>query len=288
MSKIVYRGKKAPETALSDGAEAEEQSESVKPVEDSPAAEAESEKAAEAVEAEALTAKKPARTRSAKPKPATESTVEDKAEAVTEEKPAEDTAEAVETAESADAPKPVKAKRKKTAEELSDKAEQEIAATAEVIDGGESAEASVNTEAPEGETEPPQETFDKAKIVKYFKRHPKMTINTKVDRFTPELNEGLSPEQVETRFKQYLFNDTNKKYSKSYASIFIGNICTFFNLRHNELLRYRHYRREYRHRYRTGNPFQARHRQAVHNGDGDNESPTGRRGFGNSYHRGCA
>ena len=287
MSKIVYRGKKAPETALSDGAEAEEQSESVKPVEDSPAAEAESEKAAEAVEAEALTAKKPARTRSAKPKPATESTVEDKAEAVTEEKPAEDTAEAVETAESADAPKPVKAKRKKTAEELSDKAEQEIAATAEVIDGGESAEASVNTEAPEGETEPPQETFDKAKIVKYFKRHPKMTINTKVDRFTPELNEGLSPEQVETRFKQYLFNDTNKKYSKSYASIFIGNICTFFNL-HNELLRYRHYRREYRHRYRTGNPFQARHRQAVHNGDGDNESPTGRRGFGNSYHRGCA
>ncbi|MDE6613583.1 MAG: hypothetical protein K2K28_03410, partial [Clostridia bacterium] len=28
----------------------------------------------------------------------------------------------------------------------------------------------------------------------------------------------------------FLFNDTNKKYSRSYASIFIGNICTFFNL----------------------------------------------------------
>ncbi|MDE6075588.1 MAG: hypothetical protein K2G26_04045, partial [Clostridia bacterium] len=83
----------------------------------------------------------------------------------------------------------------------------------------------------EGEVaEAKEETFDKAKIVKYFKRHPKMAINTKVDRFTPDLNKGLNPEQVETRFKQFLFNDTNKKYSKSYASIFIGNICTFFNL----------------------------------------------------------
>lgn len=81
-----------------------------------------------------------------------------------------------------------------------------------------------------GDAEAKEETFDKAKIVRYFKRHPKMNINTKVDRFSPELNEGLNPEQVETRFKQFLFNDTNKKYSKSYASIFIGNICTFFNL----------------------------------------------------------
>lgn len=75
-----------------------------------------------------------------------------------------------------------------------------------------------------------EERFDKSKIIKYFKRHPKMTVNTKVERFTPDLNNGLSPEQVETRFRQFLFNDTNKKYSKSYASIFIGNICTFFNL----------------------------------------------------------
>ncbi|MDE7087554.1 MAG: HAD-IC family P-type ATPase, partial [Clostridia bacterium] len=57
-----------------------------------------------------------------------------------------------------------------------------------------------------------------------------MNVSSKVDRFSPELSRGLSPEQVETRFKQYLFNDTNKKYSKSYASIFIGNIWTFFNL----------------------------------------------------------
>ncbi|MGN1373411.1 MAG: HAD-IC family P-type ATPase [Candidatus Coproplasma sp.] len=72
--------------------------------------------------------------------------------------------------------------------------------------------------------------FDKKRIIKYFKRHPKMHINTKVDRFTPDLNQGLDRQQIETRFKQFLFNDTNKKYSKSYASIFIGNICTFFNL----------------------------------------------------------
>ncbi|MBD5632343.1 MAG: HAD-IC family P-type ATPase [Clostridia bacterium] len=76
----------------------------------------------------------------------------------------------------------------------------------------------------------PEETFDKEKIIKYFKRHPKKAVNTKVDRFSPKLNKGLTNEQVETRFKQFLFNDTNKKFSRSYASIFVGNICTFFNL----------------------------------------------------------
>lgn len=75
-----------------------------------------------------------------------------------------------------------------------------------------------------------KEPFDKEKIVKYFKRHPKKAINSKVGRFSPKLNKGLTQSQVETRFRQFLFNDTNKKYSRSYASIFIGNICTFFNL----------------------------------------------------------
>ena len=75
-----------------------------------------------------------------------------------------------------------------------------------------------------------EEAFDKEKIIKYFKSHPKKAVSTKVERFSPKLNKGLKAEQVETRFKQFLFNDTNKKYSRSYASIFIGNICTFFNL----------------------------------------------------------
>lgn len=79
-------------------------------------------------------------------------------------------------------------------------------------------------------TENTQETFDKEKLFKYFHRHPKKAVNAKVERFSPKLNKGLTSEQVETRFKQFLFNDTNKKYSRSYASIFVGNICTFFNL----------------------------------------------------------
>ncbi len=72
--------------------------------------------------------------------------------------------------------------------------------------------------------------YDKQEIIKYFRRHPKMTINSRVERFNPDLSKGLSTQQVQKRFTQFLFNDTNKKYSKSYASIFIGNICTFFNL----------------------------------------------------------
>ena len=72
--------------------------------------------------------------------------------------------------------------------------------------------------------------FDKDKLIKYFRRHPKNKINTHVERYSPELDRGLTTAQVQTRFSQFLFNDTNKKYSKSYASIFAGNICTFFNL----------------------------------------------------------
>ena len=74
------------------------------------------------------------------------------------------------------------------------------------------------------------ENFDKEKLIKYFKRHPKKEAAAKVDRFAPKLNYGLTSAQVETRFKQFLFNDTNKQYSRSYASIFISNIFTFFNL----------------------------------------------------------
>lgn len=80
-------------------------------------------------------------------------------------------------------------------------------------------------------TEEKKEEFDKTKYFKYFKRHPKKaTVNTKVERFTPKLNKGLSTEQFQTRIKQFLFNDTNVNNSRSYLSIIIGNICTFFNL----------------------------------------------------------
>ncbi len=63
-----------------------------------------------------------------------------------------------------------------------------------------------------------------------FRKAKHIPSEAEVERFTPALDKGLSDEQVETRFNQFLFNDVNKRYSKSYASIFIGNICTFFNL----------------------------------------------------------
>lgn len=94
--------------------------------------------------------------------------------------------------------------------------------------------ADVTDDAPDDVREegvtPEAETFDKEKIVRYFKRHPKFKPSTKVERFSPDLKQGLDAGQVETRFRQFLFNDTNKTYSKSYTSIFISNIFTFFNL----------------------------------------------------------
>lgn len=51
-----------------------------------------------------------------------------------------------------------------------------------------------------------------------------------VTRFHARPNEGLSSAQVSARIAQGLVNKTGKKYSKTYRSIFIGNLCTFFNL----------------------------------------------------------
>ncbi len=65
-----------------------------------------------------------------------------------------------------------------------------------------------------------------------FKRKSKQptpeTLN--VQRFHTFASEGLTTKQVEERREQGLVNTTGKKYSKTYASIFIGNLCTFFNL----------------------------------------------------------
>ncbi len=51
-----------------------------------------------------------------------------------------------------------------------------------------------------------------------------------IQRFHALAGEGLSKAQVEERIEQGLVNKTTKKYSKSYRSIFAGNICTVFNL----------------------------------------------------------
>ena len=48
-------------------------------------------------------------------------------------------------------------------------------------------------------------------------------------RYHPPLNVGLNEEQLNERFENDLINKVENKYSKSYKSIFIGNIFTFFN-----------------------------------------------------------
>lgn len=53
---------------------------------------------------------------------------------------------------------------------------------------------------------------------------------TDLARYSPSVQSGLTTEQVEERKQQGAVNYTKKKYSKSYLSIFAGNVCTFFNL----------------------------------------------------------
>ena len=67
-------------------------------------------------------------------------------------------------------------------------------------------------------------------LMRKFRKLKKLPSDADTERFSPAPEEGLTEEQVERRFNEFLFNDVNKRYSKSYASIFIGNICTFFNL----------------------------------------------------------
>lgn len=81
-----------------------------------------------------------------------------------------------------------------------------------------------------GTVKPVESDKARKKLMRKFFRAKSIPDENSVERFKPSLEEGLSEAQVETRFEQFLFNDVNKKYSKSYASILIGNICTVFNL----------------------------------------------------------
>jgi cation-transporting ATPase E len=56
--------------------------------------------------------------------------------------------------------------------------------------------------------------------------HPPVTVK----RVEAKPSEGLTTEQVNERLDAGLYNKAPRKYSKTYKSIFIGNICTFFNL----------------------------------------------------------
>ena len=61
-------------------------------------------------------------------------------------------------------------------------------------------------------------------------KKPNNAQETELKRFFADAGQGLSKAQVEERVEQGLVNKVTKKYSKSYKSIFVGNICTFFNL----------------------------------------------------------
>ncbi len=72
----------------------------------------------------------------------------------------------------------------------------------------------------------------KERLTSIFKKKEKQptAAPTRVQRFHAEAWQGLSDAQVEERKAQGLVNKAGKKFSKSYASIFVGNICSFFNL----------------------------------------------------------
>ena len=50
------------------------------------------------------------------------------------------------------------------------------------------------------------------------------------ERYYPSLEMGLTTEQVNKRIEDGLFNYTGNKSGKSYLSIFLTNIFTFFNM----------------------------------------------------------
>lgn len=71
---------------------------------------------------------------------------------------------------------------------------------------------------------------EKKPVADAHKKKPHAVDVNNVPRFHARPNEGLSSAQVNARIAQGLVNKTGKKYSKTYKSIFIGNLCTFFNL----------------------------------------------------------
>ncbi len=85
----------------------------------------------------------------------------------------------------------------------------------------------------QNETNAPENTEAQKKTAKKLPslhKNKQPQTETEVRRFNADANEGLSQKQVDERIAQGLVNKTGKKYSKTYRSIFVGNICTFFNL----------------------------------------------------------
>ena len=57
-----------------------------------------------------------------------------------------------------------------------------------------------------------------------------MTNRDDIERFTVDLKQGLSDEQVLLRKNQKLVNKSKKAYGKSYLEIIVSNLFSFFNV----------------------------------------------------------
>ena len=79
-------------------------------------------------------------------------------------------------------------------------------------------------EIEESENEKPS-VFDALKPKSKKESKPK----PRLKRIKAKIDEGLTEEQVQERIEKGYVNTTVKKYSKSYRSIFVENVCTFFN-----------------------------------------------------------
>ena len=51
-----------------------------------------------------------------------------------------------------------------------------------------------------------------------------------IERFKPDLKQGLSQEQVSLRKKQKLVNKSKQAFGKSYTEIIVSNVFSFFNV----------------------------------------------------------
>ena len=131
---------------------------------------------------------------------------------------------------------------KELAADLPDHAPTEEEETEQLIDD-------INEEAPKKKSNAPKQSAnnsdtagkndatdnaDKGKkgVFSFLKKKNKEQVDplAGVERFKVDSEKGLSKEQVETRVSQGLVNSAPKKYSKTYKSIFFGNIFSVFNL----------------------------------------------------------
>lgn len=73
---------------------------------------------------------------------------------------------------------------------------------------------------------------DKTIFSKLFDKSvkPSLEVEKVIERFNPDAETGLTKQQVEQRIKEGCTNKSTKRFSKSYKTIVLENVFTFFNL----------------------------------------------------------